>query len=145
MLTSTISTSIKSSDDDVHNIQYHYEIKIDNNMHDSPVHLQLSRLFLSYIYVVILCVLFHSSSLIEALSFSSSSSSLSSTNSNHQHSLPPPAKLKQLLEYYSSSDVETPLLLPCCYDGLTARLVARAGFEATFMTGFGVSAAAGYP
>ena len=38
-----------------------------------------------------------------------------------------------------------PILLPCCYDGLTARLVARAGFEATFMTGFGVSAVNGYP
>ena len=32
-----------------------------------------------------------------------------------------------------------PILLPCCYDGLTARLIAKAGFEATFMTGFGVS------
>ena len=38
-----------------------------------------------------------------------------------------------------------PILLPCCYDGLTARLVARAGFEATFMTGFGVSAVNGFP
>ena len=40
---------------------------------------------------------------------------------------------------------EMPILLPCCYDGLTARLISRAGFEATFMTGFGVSAANGYP
>eukprot|EP00536_Pseudo-nitzschia_multiseries_P000164 jgi/Psemu1/293942/fgenesh1_pm.3_\ len=40
---------------------------------------------------------------------------------------------------------DQPILLPCCYDGLTARLVARAGFEATFMTGFGVSAVNGYP
>jgi len=38
-----------------------------------------------------------------------------------------------------------PILLPCCYDGLSARLVARSGFEATFMTGFGVSGANGYP
>lgn len=38
-----------------------------------------------------------------------------------------------------------PILLPCCYDGLSARLVARSGFEATFMTGFGVSAAHGHP
>jgi 2-methylisocitrate lyase-like PEP mutase family enzyme len=36
-------------------------------------------------------------------------------------------------------------LMPCVYDGLTARLVARAGFEATFMTGFGVSAVHGFP
>ncbi|CAK0856525.1 unnamed protein product [Prorocentrum cordatum] len=35
--------------------------------------------------------------------------------------------------------------MPCVYDGLTARLVERAGFELTFMTGFGVSAARGYP
>jgi 2-methylisocitrate lyase-like PEP mutase family enzyme len=35
--------------------------------------------------------------------------------------------------------------MPCCYDGLTARLVEQAGFELTFMTGFGVSAAHGLP
>jgi 2-methylisocitrate lyase-like PEP mutase family enzyme len=32
-----------------------------------------------------------------------------------------------------------PIVLPCCYDGISARLIARAGFDATFMTGFGVS------
>ena len=35
--------------------------------------------------------------------------------------------------------------MPCCYDGLTARLVENAGFELTFMTGFGVSATFGVP
>lgn len=61
-------------------------------------------------------------------------------------SVPPPAtRLRQLLEYHSRDECEMPLLLPCCYDGLTARLVARAGFDATFMTGFGVSAARGHP
>ena len=35
-------------------------------------------------------------------------------------------------------------VMPCCYDGVTARLVERAGFELTFMTGFGVAAARGY-
>ena len=35
--------------------------------------------------------------------------------------------------------------MPCCYDGLTARLVEDAGFELTFMTGFGVSAVNGLP
>lgn len=35
--------------------------------------------------------------------------------------------------------------MPCCYDGLSARMVAQAGFELTFMTGFGVSAVHGYP
>lgn len=52
-----------------------------------------------------------------------------------------PQRLKQLLqdEMDGTRKSEMPILLPCCYDGLTARLVARAGFEATFMTGFGVS------
>jgi hypothetical protein len=51
--------------------------------------------------------------------------------------IPAPARLSRLLEKGGEGDM--PILLPCCYDGLTARLVARAGFEATFMTGFGVS------
>lgn len=62
-----------------------------------------------------------------------------------QLGMPPPQRLRQLLHRYESlSEENVPLLLPCCYDGLTARLVARAGFEATFMTGFGVSAVRGY-
>ena len=39
----------------------------------------------------------------------------------------------------------TIVLMPCCYDGVTARLVEQAGFELTFMTGFGVSASQGLP
>lgn len=31
-------------------------------------------------------------------------------------------------------------LMPCCFDALSARLVERAGFELTFMSGFAVSA-----
>jgi 2-methylisocitrate lyase-like PEP mutase family enzyme len=31
--------------------------------------------------------------------------------------------------------------MPCCFDALSARLVERAGFELTFMSGFGVAAA----
>ena len=61
---------------------------------------------------------------------------------------PPPAQvLRNLLESEMNGTRKdnSPILLPCCYDGLTARLVARAGFEATFMTGFGVSAAHGFP
>ena len=60
---------------------------------------------------------------------------------------PAPLKLKRLLdsEIDGTRQSEMPILLPCCYDGLTARLITRAGFEATFMTGFGVSAANGYP
>ena len=37
------------------------------------------------------------------------------------------------------------LLAPGAYDGLTARMVAQAGFAAVYMTGAGVSAAQGYP
>ncbi|MBW2467086.1 MAG: isocitrate lyase/PEP mutase family protein [Deltaproteobacteria bacterium] len=32
------------------------------------------------------------------------------------------------------------LLMPCCYDAISARLIERAGFALTFMSGFGVSA-----
>ena len=52
-----------------------------------------------------------------------------------------PKRLKKLLESEmdGSRQSKKPILLPCCYDGLSARLVAQAGFDATFMTGFGVS------
>eukprot|EP00429_Kryptoperidinium_foliaceum_P010202 CAMPEP_0176003614 /NCGR_PEP_ID=MMETSP0120_2-20121206/1266_1 /TAXON_ID=160619 /ORGANISM="Kryptoperidinium foliaceum, Strain CCMP 1326" /LENGTH=333 /DNA_ID=CAMNT_0017336265 /DNA_START=174 /DNA_END=1175 /DNA_ORIENTATION=- len=61
--------------------------------------------------------------------------------------IPAPKRLQLLLESEmdGTRQSEMPILLPCCYDGLTARLVARSGFEATFMTGFGVSAVNGYP
>ncbi|CAE7724933.1 unnamed protein product [Symbiodinium sp. CCMP2592] len=36
------------------------------------------------------------------------------------------------------------IVMPCCYDGLTARLIERMGFQLTFMTGFGVSAVHGF-
>lgn len=37
-------------------------------------------------------------------------------------------------------------VMPCCFDALSARLIERAGFELTFMSGFAVSAArAGLP
>ena len=60
---------------------------------------------------------------------------------------PPPKVLRELLQSQmdGSRGDSKPILLPCCYDGLSARLVARAGFEATFMTGFGVSGVNGYP
>ncbi len=44
-------------------------------------------------------------------------------------------KLRKLLES------DTFLAMPCCYDGLSAKLVERAGFPLTFMSGFSVSAA----
>lgn len=34
---------------------------------------------------------------------------------------------------------------PCCHDGLTARLIERAGFPLAFMSGFAVAAARGFP
>ena len=53
--------------------------------------------------------------------------------------IPPPQRLRELLESEMDGTRKDPkpILLPCCYDGLSARLVARNGFEATFMTGFG--------
>jgi Phosphoenolpyruvate phosphomutase len=60
----------------------------------------------------------------------------------------PADRLSALLEseMNGTRQSDMPILLPCCYDGLTARLIGAAGaFEATFMTGFGVSAVNGYP
>ncbi|MBV8122291.1 MAG: isocitrate lyase/phosphoenolpyruvate mutase family protein, partial [Alphaproteobacteria bacterium] len=34
---------------------------------------------------------------------------------------------------------------PGAYDGITAKLIAQAGFEAVYMTGAGTAAAFGYP
>jgi 2-methylisocitrate lyase-like PEP mutase family enzyme len=38
-------------------------------------------------------------------------------------------------------DRERPVVMPCCFDALSARLIEQAGFSATFMSGFAVSAA----
>jgi 2-methylisocitrate lyase-like PEP mutase family enzyme len=54
-----------------------------------------------------------------------------------------PRLLSQLLaKTHASKGI---VLLPCLYDGLTARCIERAGFDAAFMTGFGVAAVAGHP
>lgn len=50
-----------------------------------------------------------------------------------------PDRLRALL------DAGEIVITPACYDGLTARMIQRAGFSCTFMTGFGVSAVRGYP
>lgn len=47
----------------------------------------------------------------------------------------PAAKLRRLLERPGLH------VMPCCFDALSARLIERAGFELTFMSGFAVSAA----
>jgi hypothetical protein len=52
-------------------------------------------------------------------------------------------KVKALRRMLFESDELT--VMPCCYDGLTARLVEQAGFNLTFMTGFGVSSTYGLP
>lgn len=44
-------------------------------------------------------------------------------------------KIRQLLE-----DPEI-LIMPCCYDGISAKLIQRCGYPLTFMSGFAVSAA----
>jgi len=46
----------------------------------------------------------------------------------------PAAKLRRLLERPGLR------VMPCCFDALSAKLVERAGFELTFMSGFAVSA-----
>ena len=45
------------------------------------------------------------------------------------------AKLRRLL------DQDEFLMMPCCFDGMSAKLVERAGYPLTFMSGFSVSAA----
>lgn len=103
----------------------------------------LVLLFLSFSLVLILFETNNRYSIfgVTALSIGQPKATTSSTTVG----LPAPARLKKLLEKYESSSSNVPLLMPCVYDGLTARLVARAGFEATFMTGFGVSAVHGFP
>ncbi len=48
----------------------------------------------------------------------------------------PAARLRELL-----AEGDGCLVMPCCFDGLSARLVERAGFGLTFMSGFAVAAA----
>ena len=45
------------------------------------------------------------------------------------------ARLRQLLE-----DPEF-IIMPCCYDGISAKLIQQCGYSLTFMSGFAVSAA----
>lgn len=45
------------------------------------------------------------------------------------------ARLRQLIEGPEF------LIMPCCYDGLSAKLIQHSGFALTFMSGFAVSAA----
>ncbi len=47
----------------------------------------------------------------------------------------PAARLRALLSSHDGL-----LLMPCCFDGLSARLIEQAGFPLTFMSGFSVAA-----
>lgn len=47
----------------------------------------------------------------------------------------PAKKLRQLLAQDQCN------IMPCCYDGLSAKMIEQAGFDLTFMSGFAVSAA----
>lgn len=49
------------------------------------------------------------------------------------------AKLRELLQQ------DRLHLMPCCYDGLSAKLVQRADFELTFLSGFATAGAHGLP
>lgn len=56
--------------------------------------------------------------------------------SNHQIAKDtPPDQLRNLLAQ------DRLHVMPCCFDALSARMIERAGFEITFMSGFAVSAA----
>lgn len=46
----------------------------------------------------------------------------------------PAKRLRNLL------NAPDPLIMPCCFDAFSARLIEQAGFSLTFMSGFGVSA-----
>jgi len=49
-----------------------------------------------------------------------------------------PARLRALID--TARSFARPLVLPGCYDALSGRLVEQAGFDATYMTGFGTTA-----
>lgn len=49
-----------------------------------------------------------------------------------------PAAMRRLKELLAKDEI---LVMPCCFDALSARLVERAGFQLTFMSGFAVAAA----
>ena len=66
-----------------------------------------------------------------------SSSSSSSSSSPYLSRIQKVANLREMLRS-SQNGSRGLIVMPCCYDGLTARLVEDAGFELTFMTGFGV-------
>ena len=63
----------------------------------------------------------------------------SNVNSTRPPIISPAEKLRTILNNGKCN------IIPCCSDGLTAKLVEQAGFSSTFMSGFSVSATRGFP
>ena len=63
----------------------------------------------------------------------------SNVNSTRPSIISPAEKLRTILNNGKCN------IIPCCSDGLTAKLVEQAGFSSTFMSGFSVSATRGFP
>ncbi|RMD62277.1 MAG: carboxyvinyl-carboxyphosphonate phosphorylmutase, partial [Alphaproteobacteria bacterium] len=61
-------------------------------------------------------------------------------HSTSSHSVTPARRLRTLLHGHDPAR-DGALVMPCCFDALSARLIEQAGFPLTFMSGFGVSAA----
>ncbi len=55
--------------------------------------------------------------------------------------LSPAARLRALIAGQEGDGSGGPLVMPCCFDALSARLIEAAGFPLTFMSGYAVSAA----
>lgn len=57
----------------------------------------------------------------------------------------PSSVLKRVLGSVGTSGAPRILVLPCAFDGLSARQIEHAGFQAAFMSGFSVAAVHGVP
>ena len=110
----------------------------------------MNHLLLLFFGLISLCIGYvHQSNLFKTVKSTSLQHSLSA------NSQPPAAwvsrdqkvkKLRQLLADHSDKQKHnSTIIMPCCYDGLTAKLIENAGFDLTFMTGFGVAATYGLP
>ena len=47
---------------------------------------------------------------------------------------------KRVKQLRSLLNTDKFIIMPCCYDGFTAKLISQNGFDVSFMSGFGVSA-----
>lgn len=97
------------------------------------------RKSLSAVIVVLTMILGFSYSLLQSSSLFSRRNFALFANAHLSKSA---KKVKLLREILQKSELS---IMPCCFDGISARLVEQAGFNVTFMTGFGVSATYGLP